>query len=314
METSIADMKAIFPFVPKLIQGIPTLESLVELLFHMCQCAQTHRSPASSTMNLLFCVCPFPIYVFFTADVYTDAFAPIPPVAHGVYRTMPIVLTKMTMLQLVQNMPSTRKQGIMNAARLDVFINAVFVNVHTAFQQWRLRKPNIVFVDMFECFAQHYGTTTAEDCNANCQWMADNWHPSKGFDTLALCLFTGTAYTNATGYPIVYHGIFDIGICVIKQCGLYTEEYKSWIAQATANPCIIKMLDAFKTFWADKITCVNQTAIPTSSHGHGMATINNNDIVALYGESIANFGAVCAVTQESVKIQGTTIALMQTQL
>ncbi len=79
METSLADMKAGFPFAPEPIQGIPTLESLIELLFHMCRCAQTHRSPASDTTNLLFRACPCPIYGFFTADAYPDAFAPIPP-------------------------------------------------------------------------------------------------------------------------------------------------------------------------------------------------------------------------------------------
>ena len=108
--------------------------------------------------------------------------------------------------------------------------------------------------------------------------------------------------------------IVDIGICIIKECGLFAEEYKSWIAQATATPHVIEMLDTFKTFWADKITLVNQMAIPASSHGYGMAAVNNNDTVASYSESIANFGAAYAATQESVKTQGMTIASMQTQL
>jgi hypothetical protein len=84
-ETSRADMKAGFPFAPELIQGIPTLETRIELLFHMCPCTQTHCSPESDTMNLLLCACPRPIYEFFTADAYPDAFAPIPPsvICHG---------------------------------------------------------------------------------------------------------------------------------------------------------------------------------------------------------------------------------------
>ncbi len=49
-------------------------------------------------------------------------------------------------------------------------------------------------------------------------------------------------------------------------------------------------------------------------HGYGMAAVNNGDSVVLSGESIANFGAAFAATQESVKSQGTTIALMQRQL
>jgi hypothetical protein len=186
--------------------------------------------------------------------------------------------------------------------------------VQAAFQQRRLCEPNIVFVDMFEWFAQHYGTTTAEDPDANRQRMAADWHPGNGFDALTLRLFTGAAYANATGYPIVDRNIVDIRIRVIKRCGLYAEEYKSWIAQATATPRITETLDTFKTFWADKITLVNQTAIPASSHGYGMAAVNNDDTVASYGESIANFRAAYAATQESVKTQGTMIVALQTQL
>ena len=45
-----------------------------------------------------------------------------------------------------------------------------------------------------------------------------------------------------------------------------------------------------------------------------MAEVNDNNTVALYGESTTNFGAAYAATQESVKTQSMTIALMQTQL
>ncbi len=70
----------------------------------------------------------------------------------------------------------------------------------------------------------------------------------------------------------------------------------------------------FKTFWADKITLVNQTAIPASSHSYGMDAVNGDDTVTSYGESIANFGAAHAATQELVKTHGTTIVALQTQL
>ncbi len=55
-------------------------------------------------------------------------------------------------------------------------------------------------------------------------------------------------------------------------------------------------------------------AIPASLHNYGMAAVNNNNTVALYGESIANFGAAYATTQESVTAQSTTIVVLQTQL
>jgi hypothetical protein len=79
METSLADMKAGFPPALKPIQGIPTLQSLIELLFHLCRCAQTQQSPASATMNLLFCAAPCNVYAFLTTEVYPDTFAPFPP-------------------------------------------------------------------------------------------------------------------------------------------------------------------------------------------------------------------------------------------
>ena len=223
METSLVDMKAGFRFAPKLIQGIPTLESLIELLFHMCQCAQTHRFSASNTTNFLFCACPRPIYGFFTADAYPDAFAPIPRDVDKVpdYTNCTDKNDRATTRVKHALNKKTRADIItMNAALTNVFLDTVLVGVRATFQQRRLREPKIVFVDMFEWFAQHYSTMTTEDCDANFQRMATNWHPGNGFDALALRLFKGAAYTNATGYPIVNCNILDIGIRFIKRCSL----------------------------------------------------------------------------------------------
>jgi hypothetical protein len=67
-ETTLLDMKAGFPPSPELIQGIPTLQSLIELPFHLCRCAQTHQSLASTTMNLLYCAAPCDVYAFLTTE------------------------------------------------------------------------------------------------------------------------------------------------------------------------------------------------------------------------------------------------------
>jgi hypothetical protein len=45
-----------------------------------------------------------------------------------------------------------------------------------------------------------------------------------------------------------------------------------------------------------------------------MGGTNNDNSVISYGETISNFGAVYAATQESVKLQGMTITSMQNQL
>jgi hypothetical protein len=111
-------------------------------------------------------------------------------------RTIPIVPTKSNH---ALNKKTRADIITMNAALTDVFLGTVSVRVCAAFQQRCLSEPKIVFVDMFEWFTKHYGTTTAEDCNANCQRMAADWHPSDSSDALALRFSTGAAYANATG-------------------------------------------------------------------------------------------------------------------
>ncbi len=80
---------------------------------------------------------------------------------------------------------------------------------------------------MFMWFVDHYGKTMAEDREANRQCMAANWHPTNGFNTLILRLFTGAAFLGCTNFMMAGRDIVSIGLCVIKQCGTYAEEYKA---------------------------------------------------------------------------------------
>jgi hypothetical protein len=144
--------------------------------------------------------------------------------------------------------------------------------------------------------------------------MATDWHPANGFDALVLHLFTGAGFAGCTDNLMANRDIVNIGIRVIKQCGLFTKEYKVWIARKAVTPKINETFDTFKSFWATKIMLVNQMSIPASMHGYRMAAVNKEDSFILYGELIANFGAVYAATQKLLKNQGSTIALMQAQL
>jgi hypothetical protein len=169
----------------------------------------------------------------------------------------------------------------MNAILTDVFLDPLSSQVHAAFQQRRLCKLNILFINMFMWFVDHYGKTMAEDCRANQQRIAADWHPANGFDALVLCIFTGTAFAGCTDYMMANHDIVNISLFVIKQCGLYTEEYKAWIACKAVTPRIVEMFNTFKLFWAAKITLINQMAIPVSMHGYRMADVNNDNSVIL---------------------------------
>jgi hypothetical protein len=82
----------------------------------------------------------------------------------------------------------------MNTTLANNFLKALSKQVCASFLQRHLCKPNIVFVDMFMWFVDHYGKTTAEDPKANHQRMAADWYPANSFDTLVLHLFTSAAF------------------------------------------------------------------------------------------------------------------------
>jgi hypothetical protein len=203
----------------------------------------------------------------------------------------------------------------MNIALADIFLKCLSLQVHASFQQQRLYEPNIVFINIFLWFVSHYRKITSKDCKANCQWMAADWHPSDGIDHLVLRLFTGAAFVSSAAYSMNDIDVINIGLQVIKLSGMYMGEYKQWIACKAIHPQINENMASFKEFLSSKIALVNQTTIPTSLHGNGMAAVSNkNGFVSSYGKSIANFGAAYAATQESVKMQGSTIALLQGQV
>ncbi len=110
--------------------------------------------------------------------------------------------------------------------------------------------------------------------------MVANWHPTDGFGTLVLRVFTGAAFAGCANFTMANQDIVDIGLHIIKQCGMYAKEFKAWIARKVICPRIVITFDSFKTFWAAKITLVNQTTVPASQFGYGMATTNDNDSVA----------------------------------
>ncbi len=269
-------------------------------------------------MNLLFCAAPKDAYALVTTKAYPTTFAPFPPLILDVpdfstcrdENKCATVRAKHTL-----NKKTSADIIPMNIALTDIFLDCLSSQVHTSFQQRCLNQPNIVFVEMFIWFVHHYCKTASKDRKANCQRMAANWHLVDGFDILVLRLFSGTVFTGCTGFLMNDCDIVNIGLHLIKRCGMYGEDYKAWFACKAIRPKIVETLDTFKMFWAVTITLVNQTAIPASLHSNRMAAINDDDTsIALYGKSITNFGATYAATQESTKSQGLTIVSLQGQV
>jgi hypothetical protein len=104
----------------------------------------------------------------------------------------------------------------MNTALTDIFLEAMMSQVCASFQQWRLCKPNIIFVNLFLWFVNQYSKTTAKDCKSNWQRMAADWHPANEFDALILRHFTGAAYASSTGFKMNNIDIVHIGLRIIK--------------------------------------------------------------------------------------------------
>jgi hypothetical protein len=153
-----------------------------------------------------------------------------------------------------------------------------------------------------------------KDCEENWQRMAITWHPFGGFKPLVMHLFIDASYASAARYLMDDRDVIDIGLHVIKRCGMYTKEYKNWISRKNAVPPLIEMINSFKEYWANAIALINQTDVLALQHGYGMTPMDYNPLVTSYGDSLANFGAAFAATQETMKSQANSLVTMQNQL
>jgi hypothetical protein len=79
IETPAATMRSAFPKPPDLSLGTPNLFALNDLLQYMCKCAQTHESPISKKMNLLYIAIKDTLYAHYAgSEMYPDDNFPFP--------------------------------------------------------------------------------------------------------------------------------------------------------------------------------------------------------------------------------------------
>jgi hypothetical protein len=78
---------------------------------------------------------------------------------------------------------------------------------------------------------------------------------------------------------------------------MYAKEFKNWISRKNAVPQIVETIDSFKEYWADAIALINQTDVLALQHGYDMTAMDKDVLITLYGDLLANFGAVFATTQ-----------------
>jgi hypothetical protein len=157
-ETSVTSMKTAFPTAPEPVQGIPTLQSLIELMLHMCQCAQTHKTPASKDMNMLFCTAAPDLYALFTKEAYPKEFFPFPKEVEEVPDFKNCTDdNQCKMLKLTHALARKTRADIitMNAALSDVFLVNLPKLICNIYDPICMGLPNTVFHHMFQWFIKN---------------------------------------------------------------------------------------------------------------------------------------------------------------
>jgi hypothetical protein len=171
METSLTSMKAAFPTAPKPVQGISTLQSLIELMLHMCRCAQTHETPASKDMNVLFCAAVPDLYAFFIKEAYpSTTFFPFPKEVEEVpdFNNCMDDNQQETLKSTHALAKKTRADIVtMNVALSDMFLANLPKLICDGYDPIHMGLPNTVFLHMFDWFIKQYGVTTAKEREEN---------------------------------------------------------------------------------------------------------------------------------------------------
>ncbi len=266
---------------------------------------------------MLFCAALPGLYSFFTTETYPASFFPFPTEVDAVpdFSGCTTDSERETLKSTHALARKTRADIItINAALLDIFLAQLPKSICKTYQPIRMKQPNTVFLHMFDWFIGKYGKTMTKDREENQQRTAADWHPSDGFEPLATRLFSGMSYASAARYSTEERNIINIGLRIIKCCGMYSEEYKGGIVQENELLPVTKTVETFKNYWSEAITLVNQMASPAVQHNYDMTAMDNDATGALYDKSIANFGTGYAANQETMKGQATSLALIQDQL
>jgi hypothetical protein len=176
-----------------------------------------------------------------------------------------------------------------------------------------MEHPNSVFCKMIAWFVAKYDRTSADNRKANCTAMALEWHPSKGFKLLVVCLFQGATFANLAKHPIPNDDIVGIGICVTHWTGLFVEEYKAWITHGD-NPTNDMDFAVFCSFWETAVNIASFTATTALQLGYGMNAVEDNPSASYLTDAVSNFVAAYATMQESLCNNKASINAMQGQI
>jgi hypothetical protein len=152
-ETLAATMHLAFPTPPKLSLGTPNLFVSNNLLYYLCKCAQTHKSPISKKMNLLYVAIDPTLYGHYSGgEAYPNTDYPFPTKVTDVPNYSGCTDTNdHASIKVTHGMAFKQCNDIinMNSALIDAFLDLVPVAFKQSYKQIRMENPNSFFHKMF---------------------------------------------------------------------------------------------------------------------------------------------------------------------
>jgi hypothetical protein len=175
-------MRLAFPTPPKLSLGTPNLFVLNDLLQYLCKCAQTHKSPISKKMSLLYVAINPTLHGHYSGgEAYPNADYSFPLKAADVPNYSGYTSTNnCANIKVTYGMVLNQRNDVinMNSALIDAFLDLILVAFIQSYKQIRMDNTISIFCEMFACFVTKYGSTSVDNHEANCTAMTLEWYPS----------------------------------------------------------------------------------------------------------------------------------------
>ena len=151
------------------------LAFLINLMLHICRCSQTQKTPASATMNMLFCAASPDLYSFFMNKAYPTNYFPFLAEVDSIpdFSACNSDNKHKTLKATNARDHKTRADIVtMNTALSNVFLANLPKAICETYEPICMTQPNTIFLHMFDWFITKYGKTTTEDREENRQQMA----------------------------------------------------------------------------------------------------------------------------------------------
>ena len=184
----------------------------------------------------------------------------------------------------------------MNAVLVDTFLGLIPNGIELLYEQERMMNPNAVFRECFGRFVKRCGRTLtlAEDRETNqTAIMADDRHPTMGFEVLTSCLFRDVTFARPLRSPNYRQRQFQQWRPHTQPHGTLHRRVQD-VDHPRQRPQQDERLHLIRN-------CIIHLSVPASQHGYGMAATDDDASTPPLADAVSKFGTAHAATQESLR-------------